>query len=180
MRSKIPSLLSILPLEGIMQFFEKEIKQVAEFAFSTFDLKINPRPSQSDEILEKPVTSRIEISGGWQGAVSVIIEWDLAQRLAEIMFGCDKGEATKEEMYDAIAEMTNVIGGNIKSLLPQPSQLSLPVVDKMEVRLGFPLSEQVSQVAFDCGTSKFKVDIHQATTTQIQAQPTPTQARQAL
>lgn len=148
-----------------MQFSENEIRQYAEFAMSTFDFEINPCPTKFDEILERPVTAYIKISGNWQGMVFVVMEWDLAQQLAEKMFSCEKGRASKDEINDAISEMTNIIGGNLKSLLPQPSQLSLPIVDKNEGRLGFPFAEQISQVVFQCLGSKFKVSIHQITKT---------------
>lgn len=115
-----------------MQFSENEIRQYAEFAMSTFDFEINPCPTKFDEILERPVTAHIKISGNWQGMVFVVMESDLAQQLAEKMFSCEKGRASKDEINDAISEMTNIIGGNLKSLLPQPCQLSLPIVDKNE------------------------------------------------
>ncbi len=154
-----------------MQFFENEIKQYTEFAMSTLDLEVTPRPAESNEILKHPVTAHIDISGNWQGLVSVVMEQDLARRLAEKMFSCNEGEGSNEEIDDAISEMTNMIGGNLKSLLPQPNQLSLPIVDKEEVRLGFPHMVQISEVAFDCAGSIFKVAIHRVRKTESQNQP---------
>jgi len=154
-----------------MRFSENEIRQYAEFAMSTLGLEINSCPDKFDEILERPVMAHIEISGKWQGIVSVVMEWNLAQQLAEKMFSREKGEASKEEINDAISEMTNMIGGNLKSLLPQPSQLSLPIVDTNEVHRDFPFMGQVSQVVFKCSGNKFKVAIHQIMKTGSPDQP---------
>jgi len=151
-----------------MRFSENEIRQYAEFAMSTLDLEINPCPAKFDETFERPVMAHIKISGKWQGIVSVVMEWNLAQQLAEKMFSREKGEASKEEINDAISEMTNMIGGNLKSLLPQPSQLSLPIVGTNEVHQVFPFMKQVSQVIFKCSESKFKVVIYQSTKTELQ------------
>lgn len=154
-----------------MQFFENEIKQYTEFALSALNMEIKPCASEFNGKLVRPVTAHIEISGKWQGVISVAMEQELASNLADKMFSCKKGEGSKEEIEDAILEITNVIGGNLKSLLPQPSQLSLPVVDRDEVRLGFPFTEQVSQIDFDHKGSKLKVAIHQANRAETQSQP---------
>jgi chemotaxis protein CheX len=47
---------------------------------------------------------------------------------AAAMFGLSAVELTDAEVTDAVGELTNIIGGNIKSLLPGPSRLSMPVV----------------------------------------------------
>ena len=44
------------------------------------------------------------------------------------MFGSAPDVVTDAEVVDALGELTNMIGGNVKSLLPAPSQLSLPMV----------------------------------------------------
>jgi chemotaxis protein CheX len=74
------------------------------------------------------VTGCVQITGAWQGAVTVDCSGGLARRVAAIMFGQETVLVTSEQISDAIGELTNVIGGNIKSLLPGPSQLSLPAV----------------------------------------------------
>ena len=86
------------------------------------------------------------------------------------MFSIEKGKVTDDEINDALSEMINIIGGNLKSLLPQPSQLSIPIVDKDEVPLGFPFTEQVAQVVFECLGSKFMVTIHQVADNKLQNQ----------
>jgi len=130
-----------------MQFFENKIKEYAEFAWSTLDLKITP---SSGQFKGNSITANIQISGQWQGVIALTIEHDLAQQLAVKMFSIEKGQVTDEEINDALSEMINIIGGNLKSLLPQPNQLSLPMVDLKGTGTHFPFTEQRSQVVFDC------------------------------
>ena len=154
-----------------MQFFENEIKEYAEFAWSTFDLKITPSSGQFNENSENSVAANIQISGHWQGVIALKIERDLAQQLAVKMFSMEKGKVTDDEINDALSEMINVIGGNLKSLLPQPNQLSLPMVALKGTSLQFPFTVQRSQVVFDCMGKQFMVAIHQAKDKTIPNQP---------
>lgn len=146
-----------------MQFFENEIKEYAEFAWSTLNFKITPCSGQSDESSENLVTANIQISGEWQGVVAMSIEHDLAQQLAGKMFSLKEEQVSDQDINDSVSEMMNIIGGNLKSMLPQPNQLALPIVDLKGARLNFPFTKQLSQVAFDCMGKKFSVAIHQVT-----------------
>lgn len=146
-----------------MQFFENEIKEYVEFAWSTLDLITTPA-DQFPETSENSITANIQISGEWRGIVALKIEHALAQQLAVKMFSIEKGDVTDEEVNDAVSEMINIIGGNIKSVLPQPNQLSLPMVDLKGGGLHFPFTEQCSQVAFDCEGKALEVTIHQVVT----------------
>ncbi len=144
-----------------MQFFENEIKEYAEFAWSTLNFKITPCSWQSGESSENLVTANIQISGEWQGVVALTMEHGLAQQLAISMFSREKEQLTDEDINDSASELMNIIGGNLKSMLPQPNQLGLPIVDLKGTHLGFPFTKQLSQVAFDCMGKKFSIAIHQ-------------------
>lgn len=153
-----------------MQFFETEIIEYVEFAWSTLDLKLTPSSEQFDEHSANAITTNIQISGQWQGIVALKIEHALAQQLAVKMFSIEKEEVTDEEINDAASEMTNIIGGNLKSILPQPNKLSLPMVDLKGTDLYFPFAEQRSKIVFDCAGKKFMVSIHQVTDKNLQNQ----------
>jgi chemotaxis protein CheX len=44
------------------------------------------------------------------------------------MFDLPTEQLDDEQVGDALGELTNMIGGNIKSLIPGPSRLSMPTV----------------------------------------------------
>jgi len=39
-------------------------------------------------------------------------------------------EVTSDEIGDALGELANVLGGNVKAMLPAPSTMSLPTVSE--------------------------------------------------
>lgn len=70
----------------------------------------------------------VRITGAWEGAVVLRCDRRVAARAAAILFGVDPAHTTPEQENDVLGELTNVVGGNLKALLPQPSRLSLPIV----------------------------------------------------
>ena len=67
------------------------------------------------------------VDGAWHGAIVVRCPLALASLVTAAMFQSDK-DPTFEEVCDALGELTNMVAGNVKALLPQPSVLSLPTV----------------------------------------------------
>lgn len=74
------------------------------------------------------IAATVDISGEWNGTACLSCSMAAARRAASVMFGMDEDELSQEEVNDAVGELINVVGGNIKGLLPNPSTLSLPVV----------------------------------------------------
>jgi len=101
----------------------------------------------------------VHISGEWDGAVSLDCPAELAQKVASIMFKMTDEEVTPDLVQDALGELTNMTGGNIKSLLPEPCYLSLPAVTMTQHGLRIPGSELVTSVTFQCWGYKFKVSV---------------------
>lgn len=78
----------------------------------------------------------VQIRGAWEGSVYIQAPRALVQRAAAIMFGMDEAAVGPDEMSDALGELTNIVGGNVKAVLPSPCELSLPtVVEGIEPRL---------------------------------------------
>ena len=71
-------------------------------------------------------SAAVTVSGEWHGVVSVELPTGLAEEVTRRMLMVD--EAHDEDVADAVGELVNMIGGNVKSLMPGPSVLSLPVV----------------------------------------------------
>ncbi len=46
--------------------------------------------------------------------------------VASALFEMPVDEVTQDEVGDALGELVNVLGGNVKSVLPAPSTMSLP------------------------------------------------------
>lgn len=68
----------------------------------------------------------ISIEGAWNGAVIVACSRQLARHAASTMFNLPSAEIDDASWRDTLNEVANIMGGNIKALLPGPSQLGLP------------------------------------------------------
>ncbi|NYG57027.1 chemotaxis protein CheX [Nocardioides perillae] len=74
-------------------------------------------------------SAAITVTGGWEGMVTVELTDRVAAAVTQQMLGMAEDEvASDEDVADAVGELVNMVGGNVKSLMPGPSTLSLPVV----------------------------------------------------
>ncbi|HET7328545.1 MAG TPA: chemotaxis protein CheX [Nocardioidaceae bacterium] len=72
------------------------------------------------------VHASVGVSGAWNGQVILELTAVTAHAATAAMLGQQHVEP--RDMTDAVGELVNMVGGNIKSLLPTPSTLGLPVV----------------------------------------------------
>jgi chemotaxis protein CheX len=94
--------------------------------FRILPVKCDPGRAQAQDF----VLGKVSISGSWQGAVTLGCSSGLARRAAAAMFGKLPADADAGEIRDALGELTNMVGGNFKTLLKGECKLSVPnVVD---------------------------------------------------
>lgn len=112
---------------------------------------------------EDEVATCVEITGAWEGSVTLCCPTGLAARVASIMFGLGDIEADDPDLVnDALCELANMIGGNLKGLLPGPSILSVPKV----LGVGAGAARESLQVqlfqSFECHGERFCVAVAKA------------------
>ncbi len=96
---------------------------------AVLNMSVEPRPLCETPSLRSPsMFGWVSISGAWDGSVMIGCSQLLARRAAGVMFDLVPESATSSDVVDAIGELANVLGGNLKGLLPGPSVLSLPNV----------------------------------------------------
>ena len=75
------------------------------------------------------IEGHIHISGVWTGTVVFQCSHTAARRAAHLMFGEREDHGSDQDVQDAVGELTNMIGGNIKALMSSDGCfLSLPTV----------------------------------------------------
>lgn len=75
------------------------------------------------------VSSWVEIVGPWNGAVVLTTGRSTAEQLSRCLLAEHAPPVLDEEdVEDALGELANVVGGNVKAVLPGPSVLGLPEV----------------------------------------------------
>jgi hypothetical protein len=75
------------------------------------------------------VSSWVDIVGPWNGAVVLTTGRSTAEELSRCLLAEHAPPVLDEEdVEDALGELANVVGGNVKAVLPGPSVLGLPEV----------------------------------------------------
>jgi chemotaxis protein CheX len=74
------------------------------------------------------ITGCVHLSGAYTGSIMLQCSPPAARDAAAALFSIAPGDVTQTEVVDAIGEIANMVGGNVKSMLPGPSLLSLPLV----------------------------------------------------
>jgi chemotaxis protein CheX len=81
-------------------------------------------PFDGDRLL----AGQVIIQGSWRGCVLLVCPRAVARKAAAAMFEIPPPTITDTELRDTVGELTHMLGSNLKSLLPAPSLVSLPVV----------------------------------------------------
>jgi|GEM_PF-6864945 len=126
---------------------------------------------------EPPIAARsrgqiaiIHISGGWSGTVLIDCDNELARRAAGIMFSSTPALVGESEMQDAVAEITNMLGGHIKALLELPCSLSLPsIIQGQDFTARIPGSRVLFSAHLRHQTNRFTITVLQRTSTAAKA-----------
>jgi len=138
---------------------DAEINQFVEDIWSTF---VNMPVTSTDKPFQtkgegNTLAGCIQITGEWQGSVVLYIPHDLGKKIAATMFSLNESDVDDQQVKDITGEITNIIAGNIKSILPPPCTISLPSVAVTDDNLHHPGSEILTSVTFDCEGMQFLV-----------------------
>ena len=88
----------------------------------------NPLLLGPPAVPSQEVSASVSVTGAWRGHIVVSCSSTAARNASAALLGADLVDITPEDVVDALGELANIIGGNVKGLLPEPSALSLPVV----------------------------------------------------
>lgn len=115
-------------------------------------------PDGTSAVPSPSITGCVQITGEWEGAVLLSCSEAFARTATEAMFMTD--EVTDDDIIDAVGELTNMVGGNVKSLLPGPSQLSVPSVASGEkYTVHVPGTTRLHELVLGCGVDPISVSI---------------------
>ncbi len=138
-----------------MNTLEDQIYQIVEDVWNSFvGMRLERRAEQDIATSgDYYLVASVHIEGAWEGEVALVCSEGLAQHVAAHLFEMDLEEITIEEIKDTLQEISNIIGGNLKRLLPEPCHLLLPVVgydENMRINVKIPEHYSVRKVLADC------------------------------
>ena len=117
------------PLEITALIDEETVQSIAQEAWSALigeDEFLVPLPG---DLPENAVSSWVSVRGPWNGTVVITTGRSTAEQLSrELLKEHAPPVRDEEDIEDGLGELANVVGGNVKAVLPGPSALGLPVV----------------------------------------------------
>ena len=119
-------------------------------------LPLETTAAATPETWTDPVSASIEINGDWNAEFRVNAPMALASHLGCAMFGIEDEDISHAEIFDAMGEIVNVIGGNAKGIIDGDCQLSLPEVGIVEVAD----KPKTLSLGFQCSGLPFNLHLH--------------------
>lgn len=109
-----------------------DVRAVAEEVWASYlgaDLPLLDVGPGAATVGDDVVTGSVGVSGTVRATTTVQLPRLAAHRVAAVMLGLPPGTTPDAaDVVDAVGELVNMVGGGVKSLLPEPSSLALPVV----------------------------------------------------
>jgi chemotaxis protein CheX len=117
------------PLSITALIDEETVQSIAQEAWSALvgeDEFLVPLPGG---LPDDAVSSWVDVRGPWNGAVVITTGRSTAEQLSrELLKEHAPPVLDDEDIEDGLGELANVVGGNVKAVLPGPSVLGLPEV----------------------------------------------------
>jgi len=104
------------------------------------------------------LSASVGIVGTYDGHVVVSCTEAASRDVASALFAMPAVEVTEDEVGDDLGELANVLGGNVKSMLPAPSTMSLPTVAKT-THQHFPGTTEVCRTLVTWRGNPFNVSL---------------------
>lgn len=105
---------------------EEELNEIVDVVCMTvLDMPVEPGDQASLQASEFQ-TARICITGAWNGWVKVRVSVGLLTKAAARVFSIDEDQVESRDRVDTLTELTNMLGGTVKCMLPETCSLSLP------------------------------------------------------
>ncbi|MDQ6992247.1 MAG: chemotaxis protein CheX [Mariprofundus sp.] len=143
---------------------EDEVLQITQNVWRCMlEMEVHVSSVSSKEMMEQLHSSGVvHISGAWNGSVSLVCPNTLVEKAGVIILGDAAAELGKSAIVEVLGELVNILGGNIKAILPAPSYLSQPmVVDGESYEMNLLGVECVTHLMMECESTPFQLNIYQ-------------------
>jgi chemotaxis protein CheX len=106
---------------------------------------ISPLVPHGDGKQVSEVHSTVSITGSWHGHLVFASSQNAARKAAAAFLAMEPDEVAQEDISDVLGELANIVGGNVKAMLPAGCFLSLPtVVLAPDTASYYPAAERIS------------------------------------
>ena len=106
---------------------------------------VSPLVPTGDEAQPSEVHASVSITGSWTGHIVYASSTTAARRAAAAFLAVEPEDVSQDDVSDVLGELANIVGGNVKAMLPPGALLSLPqVVLAPESATSYPNAERIS------------------------------------
>ncbi|GAA3930733.1 hypothetical protein Aau02nite_31270 [Amorphoplanes auranticolor] len=126
---------------------ERDLAEMAEQVWVSYldPEGVNPLVPHGDVKQLSEVHSTVSITGSWHGHLVYASSQNAARRAAAAFLAMEPDEVAQEDISDVLGELANIVGGNVKAMLPAGCFLSLPtVVLAPDTASYYPAAERIS------------------------------------
>ena len=108
--------------------YQNEVTQIAEYVFGTMlGVGVTPSPEPASTA-PGALTAAVHFAGEWKGAVLLQCSAEQAFEFTSRLLPGIHPSSVDVDVRDALGELANMLGGNLKSVLPTGVALSMPTV----------------------------------------------------
>lgn len=141
--------------------YDNVIEQIAQSVFVTMlnlELVRSGEPAPTDQ---ESLLATVHIAGQWTGSVVLALSPTIACESAAAMLQMSAADVTDADREEVASELANMVGGNLKSLLPGPSFLSLPtIVSGREFAMQVRDAALLDDVSLVCDAGALRVRLY--------------------
>jgi len=145
----------------LTQPYEAETRQIVTDVFTSM-LKMDIEEVQASEQCKASplLTAAVHFVGSWKGALRIECTPEQTFQYAKHLLDIDLPTEVNEDVCDAFGEIANMIGGNLKAVLPPVVQLSMPsVVRGQDYSMRICHAVTACKLAFDSDCGVFWVTL---------------------
>jgi chemotaxis protein CheX len=129
-----------------MTYIKDNLQSIVESVWSTM-LGAELTPGAPVEVkatatADQPDAAFVEVSGAWEGRITVRLSPGALDSAVTSLLGLSPEEASEEERLDVLKELANMVGGNLKAMMNQPTRLSVPLLDGTESPQGLQFDDE--------------------------------------
>jgi chemotaxis protein CheX len=123
-------------------------------------LNLQVQPCEAELPGSELITGAVYYAGPWKGATLLQCDPSEAYHFTARLMGVPQPSSFNDDVRDAMGEITNIIGGNMKPILPHGVGLSMPsVVYGRASSLRICGNVPLLRLAFSCEVGKFWLTI---------------------
>jgi chemotaxis protein CheX len=125
-----------------------DLREIAEQVWLAYLDPEGVRPLLLGEVAEPTagVSASVSLTGAWHGHVVVTCSAEAARQAAAAFLAMEPAEVGDEDITDVMGELANIVGGNVKSMLPPATGVSLPHV-VIGAANRFPTTRQICELS---------------------------------